>query len=197
MVYTWLYLINTNEYKRGTMFFIILNTEEDVIFVEKLYNKYSKFMYKVAFGILKNQYDAEDSVQQTFLKLIDKYDKLDFSDERRTRNLIGIICRNVSFNIYNKDKKAVLTDDDTGINTYSPNFDLSVIIISKDNVNKVMEFIYGMDDIYREVVLLKSQDLSVAEISDILNIKPKTVQKRLERARIKIIEFLDKEKNNG
>ena len=197
MVYTWLYLINTNEYKRGTMFFIILNTEEDVIFVEKLYNKYSKFMYKVAFGILKNQYDAEDSVQQTFLKLIDKYDKLDFSDERRTRNLIGIICRNVSFNIYNKDKKAVLTDDDTGINTYSPNFDLSVIIISKDNVNKVMEFIYGMDDIYREVVLLKSQDLGVAEISDILNIKPKTVQKRLERARIKIIEFLDKEKNNG
>ena len=193
MVYTWLYLINTNEYKRGTMFFIILNTEEDVIFVEKLYNKYSKFMYKVAFGILKNQYDSEDSVQQTFLKLIDKYDKLDFSDERRTRNLIGIICRNVSFNIYNKDKK----DDYTGINTYSPNFDLSVIIISKDNVNKVMEFIYGMDDIYREVVLLKSQDLSVAEISDILNIKPKTVQKRLERARIKIIEFLDKEKNNG
>ena len=197
MVCTVFYGINTNEYKRGTMFFIILNTEEDVIFVEKLYNKYSKFMYKVAFGILKNQYDAEDSVQQTFLKLIDKYDKLDFSDERRTRNLIGIICRNVSFNIYNKDKKVVLTDDDTGMEPYSPNFDLSVIIISKDNVNKVMEFIYGMDDIYREVVLLKSQDLSIAEISDILNIKPNTVQKRLERARIKIIEFLDKEKNNG
>ena len=179
------------------MFFIILNTEEDVLFVEELYNKYSKFMYKVAFSILKNQYDAEDSVQQTFLKLIDKYDKLDFSDEKRTRNLIGIICRNVSFNIYNKDKKVVLTDDDTGINSYSSNFDLSVIIISKDNVNKVMEFIYGMDNIYKEVVLLKSQDLSIAEISDILNIKPKTVQKRLERARIKIIEFLDKEKNNG
>lgn len=78
-------------------------------------------MYKVAFGILKNQYDAEDSVQQTFLKLIDKYDKLDFSDEKRTRNLIGIICRNVSFNIYNKDKKVVLTDDDTGMEPYSPN----------------------------------------------------------------------------
>ncbi len=56
--------------------FLVLNTEKEVILVEEIYKKYSKFMYKVAYSVLHNKYDSEDAVQQSFLRIIDNLDKI-------------------------------------------------------------------------------------------------------------------------
>ena len=43
-------------------------TEQDAAFAA-LVNRHSRFLYRVAFGLLRNHQDAEDAVQETFLKL--------------------------------------------------------------------------------------------------------------------------------
>lgn len=175
------------------MIFLILNSE-DVLLLEVIYNKYSKFMYKVAYNILHNKYDAEDAVQQTLIKLSSCIEKIDDQECKKTRNFIGIICRNIAINIYNKSKKCV--DIDEYENMPDGKTDLSLIIISRENITKVENFIYSLDKKYQNVLFLKLQyGYSIGEIADILDISYTVAQKRLERGRNKLKEFLKKEMN--
>lgn len=177
------------------MLFLVLDTVEEVDLIEKLYDKYSKFMYKVTYNILHNNYDAEDAVQQALLKIIEHLEKINDLEDKKTRNFIGIICRNEAINIYNKSKKIREFEEDADIP--DENYNVSLIVINKENIERIQNFIYSLDKKYQDILLLKSQyDYSINEIADILNIKPKTAQKRLERGRIKIKEFIEKEGKN-
>ena len=44
------------------------STDQDAAFAA-LVNRHARFLYRVAFGLLRNSEDAEDAVQETFLKL--------------------------------------------------------------------------------------------------------------------------------
>ena len=59
------------------MLFLIFDTEEEKQLAIMLYEKYSKFMFKVAFDILNNNYAAEDALQQAFIKISKNLDKID------------------------------------------------------------------------------------------------------------------------
>lgn len=61
---------------------------------EILYNNYSIFMYKVAYSILKDKSLAEDAVQISFIKIMKHLDNIDISDKTKTRNFLGLICKN-------------------------------------------------------------------------------------------------------
>lgn len=65
-----------------------------------------------------------------------------------------IICKNVSINIYNRSKKIVTLEDD---NLQNEEGDIELLIVSKEYVERVEEFIYSLDNIYKEVILLKAQ----------------------------------------
>lgn len=49
-----------------------IENEDDRLFVETVFNRYAKKLYLVAYNILGNRADAEDCVQDTFVKIIDK-----------------------------------------------------------------------------------------------------------------------------
>lgn len=72
---------------------------------EILYSNYSIFMYKVAYSILKDKILAEDAVQISFIKIMEHLDNIDISDKTKTRNFLGLICKNTAINLYNKQKK--------------------------------------------------------------------------------------------
>lgn len=57
--------INGKELKE---LFIEIKYNNKIAF-EKLYNKYNKLVYGIAFSILKNEQEAEEIVQNTFLKI--------------------------------------------------------------------------------------------------------------------------------
>ncbi len=175
------------------MIFLILDSE-NVLLLEEIYKKYSKFMYKVAYNILHNKYDTEDAVQQTIIKLSSCIEKIGDIEDKKTRNFIGIICRNIAVNIYNKSKKYVDVDEYDDIS--NDEGDLSLIIIDRENMEKIEKFIYSLDKKYQNVLFLKLQyGYNIREIADILEISYTAAQKRLERGRNKLKEFLKKEMN--
>ena len=44
--------------------------------IERIYHQYKNLMYQEAYQILKDQALAEDTLQQSFLKIIDNIDKI-------------------------------------------------------------------------------------------------------------------------
>ena len=145
---------------------------------EILYSNYSIFMYKVAYSILKDKILAEDAVQISFIKIMEHLDNIDISDKTKTRNFLGLICKNTAINLYN-----VINETDV--------FD---IIIDKNSVENIKKCIYELKAIYQIPLMLHAvHGYSVNEISQLLDLNAKTVQKRLERARQKIKTMLKEE----
>lgn len=151
---------------------------------ENLYRNYSLFMYKVAYSILKNQSLSEDAVQISFIKIMEHLDKIDISDKTKTRNFLGLICKNTAINIYNKQKKQ---PENLEENTAIKECDVFDIVIDKNSVENIKKCIYELKPIYQIPLMLNAvHGYSVKEIGEMLDISPKTIQKRLERARQKI-----------
>ena len=49
----------------------MVDTNEDKELVSRLYRKYKKCLFNVCVSILRNHSDAEDAVQDTFMRMID------------------------------------------------------------------------------------------------------------------------------
>ena len=174
------------------MFLLVLDTEEDVLLAEQIYLKYKNLLFVVANDILQNQHDAEDALQQTMIRVIDNIDKIKDIDSKQTRNFLCIICRNISLNMFNKIKSANISE----IKYDLPDLreDIETLILTKDMYIKLKEFIDTLDKKYQDVLFLKlNHNLSGEEIARILDIKPETVRKRLERSRKQIRNFMAKE----
>lgn len=174
------------------MLFFVLDTEESKK-AERLYNKYSRFMYKVAYNILGHRQYTEDAIQQAFIRIINNLDKINENEEKRTRNFIGLITRNVAFDIYNSNKKQpVLLEESFADNT---NGDISSIVIKKETVDRLKTHIKELKPIYQIPLIMKAQGMSTKDIALLLDINTKTVQKRIERARIMLYNTMREEES--
>lgn len=141
--------------------FIELRNNNQVAF-EKLYTKYKKLIYGIAFSILKNNEDAEDIVQIVFSKLykIDK-NKLPQNKEESwlytlTKNETISLLRKKIHNI-DLDTVYEIENQDNEINN----------IIEQDRYNRL---ICKLNDKEKQIVSLKILgNLSFNEISKLLN----------------------------
>ena len=80
-----------------------------------LHDKYKKLLYKYAYDILKNHYDAEEALQITWLKVANNIEKIKEQPERKKLNYLITIVKNVSINIYNSKKNIVAIDNDENL----------------------------------------------------------------------------------
>lgn len=180
------------------MFFIAIKNQQDSLKVERLYFTYRKLMCKEAYDILRDWHLAEDAVSESFIRIINNLHKNDESDCPRTRSFLVVICRNVAKDIYKK-KTPVNEDEETisnisfeDINKVSDTLD---ILIKKETMEHIAAAIGSLDQIYRDVFLLRRvHGLSREEIASIFGINVETVKKRLTRAKLKIVTALEREK---
>ena len=166
----------------------LLDSEEDISKFELIYNTYKKQMYYTANNILKDSHLAEDAVHNAFLRIINNLEKIEDINSHKTKGLIVIIVKNVSIDIYRKNKKerdnTIFIDDLDDINGYE---------ITTNDVGDFEIAIATVPENYTHVFLLKfSHELTDNEISEILDIKPDNVRKRISRGREKLKNILKK-----
>lgn len=138
---------------------------------EKLYNRYNKLVYGIAFSILKNKQDAEDIVQIVFTKIysIDK-NKLPSSNEA---SWLYSVTKNETIN-YLKNKKNNI--DLESIYELEDNNNEIDKIINQDKYNRIIS---KLNEKEREIVSLKIlSNLSFEEIGKILNVPTGTIKWR-------------------
>ena len=80
----------------------LIDSDESKDKFESLYLKYRKHMKHIAMKILGDEHLAEDAVHNAFVKLISNLEKFNKIDCQETRNLIVIIIRSVSIDMYRK-----------------------------------------------------------------------------------------------
>ena len=78
----------------------LIDSDESKDKFESLYLKYRKHMKHIAMKILDDEHLAEDAVHNAFVKIISNLEKFNKINCQETRNLIVIIIRSVSIDMY-------------------------------------------------------------------------------------------------
>lgn len=145
-------------------------------FIE-LINENRLNIYRVAKGILTNEYDIEDAIQNTVIKAFENINTLRNDDYFRTW-IIRILI-NECKNILRKNKRIVSFEDviveEKYIDKYE-NMDLTKAIASLNEDLRIITLLYYFED------------MSTVEIAKMLEIPEGTVRSRLSRAREKLRE---------
>lgn len=183
-------------YIRGDTLLPIFLTIEDSIVrskLEQIYYEYKKVAYWTAYNILKDHHEAEDVVQDAIVKISSIIDNIEEVKCNKTRALIVIMVRNLSFNIYNRRKKVVHTHYDE-IEIISEDFSLDEEIISLEQASWLAEVLGKLKPTYGDILVLKYYyEYSNKEISSLLGITEGNIRIRLHRAKASIKELIEKE----
>lgn len=146
----------------------------------RYFNLYADDIYRIVLSSCRNPSDAEDIMQNTFLKLLNT--ETAFTDDLHVKRWLITVavneCRNV-FRSFWKKKVDYLEDS-----PQEPRF-------SMKEYSNLYSAVRRLPQIYRIIIhLYYYEGYSVKEISSILQIKESTVQTRLMRGREKLKSML-------
>lgn len=157
---------------------ISLGTDEGM---REVVGKYAPMMLHSAFALLRNTADAEDAVQDTFLKLIRK--RPNFRDEEHLKAWLLRVTVNTA-----KDMLRSSARKCTELVEEIP------FVSSEDN--DLLNEVLNLPEKYRLVVhLYYYEGYSIKEIASILHKPPATVNTRLDRGRKMLRTSLEGEDN--
>jgi len=133
---------------------------KDYTHFDDFYHLTKKQVFFAIVSIVKNQDQAEDLMQDTYVKFIEKIDQYHIG--KNPYVYLSTIARNLAINYYNKEKRVIKNDE------------VIDLIPSEHEVeeNEIdIEWILGhLDDQEREVVTLHViNDLKFREIADMLD----------------------------
>ena len=150
----------------------------------RIYEGYHRLMYHVAYQILHNREDAEDAVQETFIRVVKNISKISEPICPKTKNFLVIICRNVSLNILKKRNASNMTELSDYLPEQRPEADPQEASIEKDIVQRIVETVLELPDRYRDCMYMELvQEMDYEEIAFALGKKPETVRKQIQRGK--------------
>jgi len=163
---------------------------EDLLSFEAVMLPHLDAAHNLARWLLRNEQDAQDVVQEAFLRAFKSFGGFHGSNGRAW---LLTIVRNTSYTLLKKNRVADLTttfDEEihtAGHESVSP----ATILEHSENAELIKEAMDELPAEFREILALRHQEgLSYKEIADIAQIPPGTVMSRLARARAKLREYL-------
>ncbi len=176
-----------------SFYLTVITGESEKIDFERLYRKYYGGVYKRIFHILKNQQDAEDISQETWLKAAQNIGKLKKQEESVAVSYIMRIARNEALSLIRRREKELqafspcqpteIADNETFYQT-----------LEGHSEERVVACIHALDPIYSDaLVYYYLYEHSISEIASLFSISEDTARKRLSRARARLAAKLKEE----
>ena len=172
----------------------------DVGSFETLVNFYDKRIYQIAYRIVENNHDAEDVLQEAFLKAFESLDR--FRRESSFYTWVVQIAVNGALQRVNKRRKRPTVSLDNSSKDDGAFRPTEIVVweedpeklYSKKETHVILErAIASLPVIYRTVFLLKDvENLPVDTIAKTLGISRAAAKSRLIRARLELREYLNK-----
>ena len=160
--------------------------------VESLFEEYDHLMYYIAGKILNKHEDIEDAVMEAWISIIRNLDKISEVSCPKTMSYVVIIVERVAINIYKKN--SLINNREVMVEK----FEESPIFATSDkemNFIEVHQILKNLPKKYSDpLILYYIQELTVREISKVLDISTDSVYKRIQRGRK---EFERRWKNDG
>ncbi len=160
--------------------------------LEALVSQYASALYRVAYSVLRNAADAEDAVQEAFLRVLRHRDTLDEVRDQRVW-LIRIVW-NIVLDRKRRAKTRPETDDVGELARVLPSAGLTAeqFAAAAQHHAHVLSCVDKLPTKERQVLTLSAfEELSSVEIAGVLGITESSVRSRLFRARNLMAEMLD------
>jgi len=171
-------------------FVVVKKREEDLTSFEAMMLPHLDAAHNLARWLLRNEEDAQDVVQEAYLRAFKSFGGFHGSNGRAW---LLTIVRNTSYTLLKKNHAVDLTTTfDEEIHASGQESLTPAAILEHSEDAKLMS--EAMDELpaeFREILTLRHQEgLSYKEIADITQIPVGTVMSRLARARAKLRECL-------
>jgi RNA polymerase sigma-70 factor (ECF subfamily) len=156
--------------------------------------EYIDALYGYALMLTRNRSDAEDLVQETYVRALDAKDRL--REDSNVKGWFFTILRNLWLNQLRKRKSephlVEIDGQEGGADYLSGNTPSSdEILVAKEDVEQVRFAIRQLSPEFQEVIHLREfEELSYQQIAIVLSCPTGTVMSRLGRARAKLRALL-------
>lgn len=172
----------------------------DPVGYEQLYDRYSKRIYAMTYGMLQNHTDAEDAVQNTFIHVYEKLYTL--KDYNSFDSWLEKIAYNEALLLIRKRKKMTLFNDDLEAKITDQIQDELMlpeeIAERRDTAEKIRSIIAELPEAQRQtLVLFYYNNLKIKQIAEVMNCGENTVKSRLYYARRSIGKAVDDLEKRG
>lgn len=168
-------------------------TQDDRDKFRKIYEENYLKMYHIAFGMIKNQADAENAVQEAFLSLAEKFEKYSHLSGSEMTGLCVSIVKNKIIDMIRRAKhyseeeleNLVLYDECQENNA-------PITVEKKEETEFVHRALEKIPDVFREALILKyCYGLDNHAIAKIQGVSVKTAEMRIFRGKKKFKEVWD------
>lgn len=165
-----------------------------------LIQPYEKSVYLLAYSVLKNQADAEDTAQETILKAFKHLQQLSSAD--KFKSWLLQIAMNEARIRRRRDRRHLYQSIEEGLEQEESGEFMprqladwreipSEVLERKEVREQLSKALYDLPDKYREIFLLRDvQRLDEEEAAEVLGISKSAAKARLHRARLQLREKL-------
>ncbi len=185
------------------IFLLSIENDNDRTFMINLYLKYNKLMFVKAKEIVKDDYVAEDMVQETFAKLIEKIEKIRKIERCILPSYLVICIRRVCFNYLRKKQvrekySAQSMDNEAFHFEYEDDkTNVEAEVLLKLDVSEVKKTFLKLPEKLQNVLEYKYLfEMTDEEIAKTLGINKNSVRTYLTRARREVYKRMKEDDND-
>lgn len=169
------------------MLFLILSEapldEKSKVKFEEIYYKYRDMLFKVALKKVILKADAEDVLQEAFIKIAKNIKHIKNIDGKETASFLTIIVRNTAYDFLRKKSKHIEVNLDEFTELASTDGEINNMLDSI-KYEKIVDIVKNIPSPYCEVLYLHYvRDLSVKQTAKLLERKPETVKMQIVRGK--------------
>ncbi len=186
--------MSENQIKTDEQLIAEFQADDDRAFVE-LVDRYKDRLVNFVYRFLHDMTDAEDLVQETFLKVYKN--KHAYREIAKFSTWIYTIAGNLARSELRKKKRrktytmSEMSFEDNEFTPVDPDKDTEGIVFNTYAGQEIMKAIKQLAEPFKTIIILRDiQELSYEDISTILDIPMGTVKSRVNRARLKLQETL-------
>ncbi len=162
---------------------LYLDTQKDLYF-SILYKKYSPKVYAKCITMLKSEMEAQDALQDIFLKLLSKLSK--FGEKSKFSTWLFAITYNHCIDVVRKKKRLPLTQDDDDYDLPDPTEEVSDAYILEVKLNELKTVLDVLRVEDKSILLMKYQDgMKIEEIAEAMDKSQSAVKMKIKRAKEK------------
>lgn len=156
---------------------------------ESIYYRHKNALYHQAMSIVKNEKDAEDVLQEAFIKIAKNLKSISDIKSKETVSFLLVITKNTAYDYIRKSSKIIelpLTETEVALDDSA----LSNLV-SNIEYQEIVSIITSIPSPYNEVLYLHFvKDFSIKKTATLLDKKTATVKMQLVRGKKILIDKL-------
>lgn len=161
------------------LYLMLLETEEDKVLFQQIYDKLRHRMYRAAFFLLGSDNQAQDAVQESFLKVVKNISKISSLSEVQIPPYVVTIAEHTARDMLRKEKRQATQPLDENWEPSAPGG-----AQSEGTYERLVKLVLEMPEQYREALYLFCvEEQSRKTIASHLGLSVKQVDNLLYRGR--------------